>query len=462
MLSEWQVSEAVTINGIASWRKFDSTEIFDPDGFSLPMLVFAENAEGEQSYTELRVRYDAGGLFSGFAGASYFTEDGFQRVPLQFDERVFQALLGGFLTRPIPQTLAGLPQVNLNPALAGRVLKQNHIEEFTNYGNNKSYDLFADATLHITPKIELTAGVRYTNDDKTTSSLLLAKNGPSNLTGTTILVSRIALNPGGAFASRSASFDRVTYRAVARWAPIENVSLYASLARGARPDVIAVSTANVFTDLPSETVDSVEIGAKASLFDGSLVLDGSVYDYSYENFQTSIINAQGVVQSINAGNASSQGAELLVNWAPTDWFQGYFTYGYNKSRFDDTDSSGQRQAFAGRRFRLSPDNKVAISGTFSHDFAVGTLAFTPIYTWQSETVFEINNLVGLNQTSFGLLDARLAFTPANSRFKMELFGRNLADEKYIIDAGNTGGAFGIPTFIAGPPLTYGVRVGATF
>ncbi len=42
-------------------------------------------------------------------------------------------------------------------------------------------------------------------------------------------------------------------------------------------------------------------------------------------------------------------------------------------------------------------------------------------------------------------------------------GRKLFDQSYIIDAGNTGGAFGIPTFIAGPPqfltlqVSYGLR-----
>ena len=39
---------------------------------------------------------------------------------------------------------------------------------------------------------------------------------------------------------------------------------------------------------------------------------------------------------------------------------------------------------------------------------------------------------------------------------------NLFDEEYIIDAGNTGDAFGIPTFIAGSPRMVGLRVGASF
>ena len=32
-----------------------------------------------------------------------------------------------------------------------------------------------------------------------------------------------------------------------------------------------------------------------------------------------------------------------------------------------------------------------------------------------------------------------------------------ADKQYLIDAGNTGGSFGIPTFVAGDPRRVGVQ-----
>jgi iron complex outermembrane receptor protein len=50
----------------------------------------------------------------------------------------------------------------------------------------------------------------------------------------------------------------------------------------------------------------------------------------------------------------------------------------------------------------------------------------------------------------------------NSPWKVELYADNLLDEDYIIDAGNTGGGFGLPTFVAGMPFIAGVRVYADF
>ena len=49
----------------------------------------------------------------------------------------------------------------------------------------------------------------------------------------------------------------------------------------------------------------------------------------------------------------------------------------------------------------------------------------------------------------------------NQRFEVALYVNNAFDQQYLIDAGNTGLAFGIPTFIAGPPRLFGVQLTAT-
>nr|WP_010160407.1 TonB-dependent receptor [Sphingomonas sp. PAMC 26617] len=51
---------------------------------------------------------------------------------------------------------------------------------------------------------------------------------------------------------------------------------------------------------------------------------------------------------------------------------------------------------------------------------------------------------------------------ADGRYSIGGFARNLLDRKYLIDAGNTGGGFGIPTYIRGEPRVYGVEVSGRF
>ena len=50
----------------------------------------------------------------------------------------------------------------------------------------------------------------------------------------------------------------------------------------------------------------------------------------------------------------------------------------------------------------------------------------------------------------------------DDRTEFTVIARNLFNQQYIIDAGNTGGAFGIPTFIAGAPRFVTVQVSRRF
>jgi outer membrane receptor protein involved in Fe transport len=46
--------------------------------------------------------------------------------------------------------------------------------------------------------------------------------------------------------------------------------------------------------------------------------------------------------------------------------------------------------------------------------------------------------------------------------RVEGFAENVLDKKYIKDAGNTGDALGMATYIPGEPRTYGVQLTARF
>jgi len=56
------------------------------------------------------------------------------------------------------------------------------------------------------------------------------------------------------------------------------------------------------------------------------------------------------------------------------------------------------------------------------------------------------------------LNLRAGIDLPGGRVTVSGFVQNVTDTEYLIDAGNTGGAFGIPTFIPGPPRTFGVRL----
>lgn len=71
-------------------------------------------------------------------------------------------------------------------------------------------------------------------------------------------------------------------------------------------------------------------------------------------------------------------------------------------------------------------------------------------------------IIDETQGAYGLMNLRLAYVPTEGPWKIEAFVINALDKKYIKDAGNTGDAFGIATFIAGEPRYYGFGVSYRF
>lgn len=497
ILTRFDISDSLTLNSISAAREFIASEVFDPDGFDQAVLLFAEDARGRQTSQEFRLNYDPEtGPFSGFAGVSYFSENASQRVPLQFDQRGALILFSAVLANRPVDVLLPTPNfpnpANLTPALsailptvfgpalspvliAGANAKPTHLEEFSNFGETDALDFYADGTFKLlNNRLALTAGVRWTQEDKRAGVQARLLNGPAVIGS---FPGRngglfIAPTPGGARLNRAEEFDAFTWRTVVNYELTQDWNLWASFAKGRRPDVIAPSVspgAPNFTIVPAEIADSVEVGAKGMAFDGRLQVEASAFSYEYTNFQTSVRDSSGNLRTINAGGASSTGFEFQAIARPILPLTILATYGYNSGRFDDTDSAGQRQIFAGNQFRLSPDHTASLGLIYEQSLGdIGSMRLIGTYSWQSKVFFNDDNdkndidTLAESQDSYGLLGARARFSGPSKKWYIEGFVSNALDEEFLLDAGNTGGTFGIPTFIAGSPRMWGVTVGTTF
>jgi outer membrane receptor protein involved in Fe transport len=533
-----ELSDDFTLTSISAYREFDGIEILDADGISLPVITAAADERGNQTSQEVRLSFDNHGSITAFVGASYFNEDGSQRTPAQFDERVLLARIAGALnggglipgrpaTDPAPIGLFG------NPAFTGALLqgvaaargyalpgplaqaiaanlKANHLETTTNSSETDSFDIFGDVTIHLSPEFEIGVGARYSHDSKTTSLSSAVLNGRSILGGfigalsqneptRTALLTALAApgaatippgpsypvplfgltfqptNGNGSVESQDLDDDSFTWRLTARWAPNPVTSVYANYARGRRPEVLSALPPAApfgsarFNLVDAETVDSFEVGARTRTAGGTLSLDGALFYYKYQNFQTSE-QVGTIFITTNAGEAEAYGFEGQLRWRASPNATLFATYAYNHSRF----TFGVRD---GNHFRLSPDHTLSLGAQFGVDVGPGRLSFVPSVTYQSRIFFDDNNdipalqqppnaLVPDNvqdeqQDGYALVNARLSYT-LSERYTIEAFVTNLFDEDYILDAGNTGDAAGLPTFIGGQPRMYGVQASVRF
>ena len=56
-----------------------------------------------------------------------------------------------------------------------------------------------------------------------------------------------------------------------------------------------------------------------------------------------------------------------------------------------------------------------------------------------------------------LANLRAGIRDAGGKWQLLGYATNLFNKEYLLDGGNTGGAFGIPTFIRGLPRLYGIE-----
>jgi len=255
----------------------------------------------------------------------------------------------------------------------------------------------------------------------------------------------------------------------------DNINTWLAYGRGRRPEALTAS-GTTYAVLDSEKLDNVEAGLFGRFFDDRVQLTTSVYYGQYKDFQTSRFDPiNGVFITENSGNATQYGFEFDGQALVTDNIRLLATYGYNFSEYDDEDDNGNALQFAGNTFRLSPENSFSLAADITVSFgARGDFSIVPSYVWKSSHYFEDDNgfdyaadgnggfvripetypngeMVDEHQDAYGVANLRAGFDSADQRWGVYVLGENLFDEEYLIDVGNTGGAFGLHTIIRGKP-----------
>ncbi len=496
VLGDFRLNDDWRLSTVTGLRRFDAREEFDADGSQLYLLEMAEYAQSDQVSQELRFDYDAGGRVTAFAGLNFFREDGEQKVPFSTDEAVFfpTVVVNGlprfFPGGVIPGALFGLPydvpvpamqqlllqQLAANPGLnplyailAGQQVPFNRdfSEAYANYGRTSAYEAFGDVTVQAGERLELTGGLRVSRERITSGYQVFDAEVPGTLGLLGLNNGFVPVTPNNLFAptggrrTASGSFTGVVGRVVANYRLGDDARLYASVARGRKPNVINVDAAGSRT-LPAEILLSTEAGLKGEADGGRFTYDLAAYYYDYSNFQANVYQDARYITR-NAGRAHAAGLELSLQRAFTEHFSLLFNYNYIKARFNAVDDQGDPQEWAGNRLRMTPDHAGSLALLWNLPLRDGrSFYFRPSYQWRSKMYFEDDNSDGLSQDAYGLLDLRAGVRFGDGRWDLGLWGSNLTGERYLIDAGNSGASFGLPTYIPGPARSFGIGFSARF
>jgi iron complex outermembrane receptor protein len=468
---EWRPSDRMTLTSITATRSFESLEVFDADGTQAWFLEFGEDAEGDQFSQEFRMVY-SGDRSTTIAGLTYFTEDGSQRVPFSTEESIYLNCVGALPGGAACVNPDGTVPV-LTPLLTGGLLSSlPYQSEFANYGENEILSAFADVTYLLGERLELTAGLRYVDEKRTSGFSAIAPN--STLLGFLGLSQPLlpVVDTGGTILEADGSFDDWLPRFNLLYTVSDSMNAYATISKGRRSDVIDVASAldansSVIadvTEVPAEIVWNYETGIKGNFADNRVSYTASIFYQDYSDFQVTLQDEAGNFFTANAGAATNLGVEVDVRALLGSRLEMFANAAWIDAEIDDDSSNGN---LAGNRFRLQPE-WTASTGLF-YDQPLGdalSLTGSLIYSYRSDVFFEPENapIAGLDiaEDAYSLVNLRLGIANARQGWELSLFANNLLDEEYLVDAGNTGGSFANPTFVAGPPLFWGLQVDYDF
>lgn len=480
------VAPGITFTTVNGYRRFDSREVFDADGGPAWYLEFGEDAKGDQWSHESRFAFD-GPKYRASFGWNAFFENGQQRVPFSTEEGTylacsvtpdFAAVRQLLNSVGIPTGTACVAANGTIPATRatailsrGALASLPYSASFANYGNNDTYSVFGDATWIPTPALELTAGARVLIEDRQSGYSSVMPDSRL-LAGAGIFTSLLgAANTKGQKFAAQRSYAAFLPRFNALYRVSDAVNLYATVSKGRRSPVVQLegrrivplSVANSgaiprLQIVPKENVWNYEGGIKGRV--GPFTGAASIFYQRYKGFQVSVIE-NGATVTRSAGSANNLGVELEGNLAVHRWLSLFATFAYIDGGIADDPANG---VFAGNRFRLQPDTTASGGATLRVPVgSAATFYATPSVTYRSKVFFELPNRDAISQDGYTLVNLRAGLEFGDQgRFHIGGFARNLTNARYLIDAGNTGGSFGAPTYIAGEPRFYGVELGARF
>jgi iron complex outermembrane receptor protein len=313
--------------------------------------------------------------------------------------------------------------------------------------DTRSFAAFGDASYTLSDRLSLSVGARWTRDKKT------ARVFKANYLGLGSPVSGGNSTPFQTLTdySASATFQKFTPRLSLTYKLTDETNVYVAYSQGFKSggfDMRGDATATPATKdgYKPETVDSYEAGLKGTFFDGRLHLTTAIFDAKYKGQQitTQRLSASGtsVVSFVeNVGNSTIKGWELESQAQITTRLGATFVVGYVDAQFDKylayvpnpapPPAFVQADVSAQRQFQNTPQ----WTGNFSLNFTQplsngGKLQLIGATSYRSDTsMFETPAPI-VDQKAYSLYDASIIYAAPSNRWKLGVYGRNLADKRY--------------------------------
>jgi len=303
-----------------------------------------------------------------------------------------------------------------------------NIVHSSNYGNGLiwtkqnaddfSLGIFSHITYLINDKLSLSGGLRFDKDTR-------------------------ELSEDAKHIDLDNSYSEISPKIAVEYKITPDVMTYATIAKGYKSGGFYMFAPEGLYKYDKETLWNYEMGVKSALLNNSLLFNMSVYymDISDMQVHTAISDRQGYIS--NAASASSQGAELEMQYKLTPEIRLFMSAGYNATKFDKfRDYKGD---YEDNYSPFAPAYNYSVGGQYrSHAGYFARLDLTGYGKMYLDKANEYE------KSAYSLVNGKIGYE--TEHFDIYLYGKNIFDVKY-----DDKGYYGFVTYLS-DPREFGIQV----
>jgi outer membrane receptor protein involved in Fe transport len=444
---------------------YEFTNSLDSDYSPLKLLNRGRNEEHEQLSAEFIISSPSDDKFEYLAGGFYQQEDLSNARYTHVDMSAvgpLQAGVFGQLNTANPAlggaSFAGMfLGGNLVPATDSGILDATARSFFSQ--DAESWSVFAEGTYNLSDTLRVTAGLRYSEDEKEMSKRGTVGYIDPTAAASTLVPAQLAAVYGSALKlatvhsyTRDRKEDHVTGHVNVQWDMTNDAMVYLELGNGYKAGGFdedngmgrQVETLNGVSDdladFEDESVDTIEIGAKINLADGRGRLNIAAFSSTYEDVQVSTFDGNAGFVVGNAAESEVQGIEADVLYRLTEELTLNGAFAYLDATYKSFPGAGCTNAqsiatptgcvqdLTGKPLQFAPEHTANVGVTYETELSSGLLLSAGLdYNWTDDVVVSADLDDNLVQKSYGKLNARISLA-GNDQWQVSLVGKNITDE----------------------------------
>jgi iron complex outermembrane recepter protein len=459
-----ELSDRMTLTSLTSYESYKLNSPADQDGTIYPLEVTTDLGTISSFSQELRLNGTAGDRIKWMAGGNFERDTVDER--LTFD----------------PTSASG-EQLGPYSWNAFRI---------DNNQNIKTKSGFGSLDFGITDTLTAQGSARFTDQDRGFAGCTGDTGNGQMATAfsflsTLLTASPQTIPPGGCVTLSSTGAplpivtgelnqSNVSWRGSLNWKVTSETLLYANVTKGYKSGsfpTLPAATAIQYVPVTQESLLAYETGVKLDAFSRMLQFDGALFYYDYSDKQLvgyRVLPPFGAIPSlVTIPKAKIEGAELSLSLHPTSELTitangTYIDTRINSNPSNPTGPFGNSATFIGQRFPYTPtwqgvfdaQYRFAVPGSLFAYFGAGVSSRSATSGALLSGAPQVATEEALLKIpGYSLLDLRAGLEPVNGPWRLELWGRNVANRFYV--TGATHNSDYVSRF-SGMPATFGFTV----